>query len=162
MFLLFNSILAIYSTFFFAHPIHLSMTEFFQEKEGQTMGMSVTLFMDDFAAAIHYPKYEKQIQQGKLKPETLMERYLKEKLSVQINQKPVEFSLHRTESNMNAITCYFRFKPQVSEVNSIRIESRIFLELFDDQRNMVQIQLPGKKNGMIALDRKTISGTADL
>ena len=63
---------------------------------------------------------------------------------------------------MDAITCYFRFKPQVSEVRHIRIESRIFLELFDDQRNMVQIQIPGKKNGMISLDRKTISGTAEL
>lgn len=163
MLLLVQSLLTVYSSIFFAaHPIHLSMTEFFQGKEGQPMEMSVTLFMDDFATAINYKAHEKQVQQGKLKPETLMERYLKEKLSVQINDKAVDFALERTESNMNAVTCYFRFRPQVSEVHHIRIESKIFLELFDDQRNMVQIQIPGKKNGMIALDRKTTSGSAEL
>ncbi|MEY4133717.1 MAG: DUF6702 family protein [Saprospiraceae bacterium] len=144
------------------HPIHLSMTEFFQEKENTSVGMSVTLFMDDFAKAINYQAYVQQIQQGKLKPETLMERYLKKKLSVQVNGKTVDFYLDRTETNMDAVTCYFRLKPQVSSVNSIQIESLIFLELFDDQRNMVQIQLPGKKTGMIALDGKKRSGTAEL
>jgi len=144
------------------HPIHLSVTEFFQEKGDESVGMSVTLFMDDFAEAINYRAHEKQVQQGKLKPETLMERYLKEKLSIQVNGKAIEFYLERTETNMDAVTCYFRLKPQVSEVNSIKIESHIFLELFDDQRNMVQIQLPGKKTGMIALDRKKVSGSADL
>ena len=160
--LLIQVLLTVYSVLFAPHPIHLSMTEFFQGKEGQPVEMSVTLFMDDFAAAIQYKNHEKQIQQGKLKPETLMERYLKEKLTVQVNNKAVDFTLERTETNMDAITCYFRFKPQVSEVRHIRIESRIFLELFDDQRNMVQIQIPGKKNGMLSLDRKTLSGTAEL
>ena len=160
--LLIQVLLTVYPALFALHPIHLSMTEFFQGKEGQPVEMSVTLFMDDFASAIQYKNYEKQIQQGKLKPETLMERYLKEKLTVQVNNKAVDFMLERTETNMDAITCYFRFKPQVSDVRHIRIESKIFLELFDDQRNMVQIQIPGKKNGMISLDRKTTSGSADL
>lgn len=144
------------------HPIHLSVTEFFQEKGSTNLGMSITLFMDDLGEAINYKAYEKQIRQGKMKPEALMERYLKEKLTVHINGQQVGFSLDRTETNMDAVTCYLRLQPQIRDVQHIRIENRVMLELFDDQRNMIQIQLPGKKSGMISLDKKKISGATDL
>ncbi|MBK6949103.1 MAG: hypothetical protein IPH16_14525 [Haliscomenobacter sp.] len=144
------------------HPVHLSVMEIYRDEKTRQIGMSVTLFMDDFGDAIHYQTYEKQIQQGKIKPESLMERYLQQKLTIKMDGERVAFRIQRTENSMGAITCYLRLEPERADVRTIAVENQIFLELFDDQRNMVQIQIPGKKSGMLSLDRKKTSGLAEL
>ena len=123
------------------HPVHLSVMEIYRDEKTRQIGMSVTLFMDDFGEAIHYQTYEKQIQQGKIK---------------------AGFRIQRVENTMGAITCYLRLEPERADVRTIAIDNQIFLELFDDQRNMVQIQIPGKKSGMLSLDKKKTSGLAEL
>lgn len=144
------------------HPVHLSVMEIYRDEKTRQIGMSVTLFMDDFGEAIHYQSYEKQIQQGKIKAEALMERYLQQKLTVKMDGERAEFRIMRTENSMGAITCYLRLQPERADVRTIAIDNQIFLELFDDQRNMVQIQIPGKKSGMLSLDKKKTSGLAEL
>lgn len=144
------------------HPVHLSVMEIYRDEKTRQIGMSVTLFMDDFGEAIHYQSYEKQIQQGKIKAETLMERYLQQKLTVKMDGERAGFRIQRVENAMGAITCYLRLEPERADVRTIAIDNQIFLELFDDQRNMVQIQIPGKKSGMLSLDKKKTSGLAEL
>jgi hypothetical protein len=144
------------------HPIHLSVTEIYENKKSGRMELSATLFMDDFARAIHYENYEKQIRQGKVKPEDLMLRYLREKLRIQVNGQPAAFRLLRTENNMDAVTCYLGVEPAVKSVQRLYIENRIFLELFDDQRNMVQIDLGENRSGAVQFDHKKTSAAIDL
>ena len=144
------------------HPIHLSVTEIYENEKSGRIELSTTLFMDDFARAIRYESYEKQIQQGKIRPEDLMLRYLKEKLRMQVNGQPATFRLLRTENNMDAVTCYLGVEPGVKSVQKLYIENRIFLELFDDQRNMVQIELGGNPAGAVQFDHKKTVAAIDL
>lgn len=142
------------------HPIHLSVAEIYQNKDTRKLELSITLFMDDFSKAVNYASYEKQIRQGKIKPEDLMIRYLREKLELKLNGQAVAFELLRTESAMDAVTCYLQLKPQVAEVHKIEVRNQVFLELFDDQRNMVQVRLPGEKGGAMLLNKEKPSASA--
>jgi hypothetical protein len=144
------------------HPIHLSVTEVYENEKSGRIEISTTLFMDDFARAIHYESYEKQIQQGKIRPEDLMLRYIKEKLRIQVNGQPASFRLLRTENNMDAVTCYLGIEPGVKSVQKLYIENRIFLELFDDQRNLVQIALGENQSGAVQFDHKKTAAAIDL
>lgn len=146
----------------FFHPVHLSMVEITQDKQSRQIEMSVTLFMDDFGKAIKYPQYEKQIQQGKMSAETLMQRYLQEKIQLRINGKPTTFNIRSTENNLNAVTCYLNLKPAIQDIRQLYIEDKVLLELFDDQRNMVQIQLNGQPAGAVQLDKKKTAVSLDF
>lgn len=141
----------------FAHPVHLSMLEITQDKQSRQVEMAVTLFMDDFGQAIKYSQYEKQISQGKIQVETLMQRYLQEKIQLRLNETTTTFRIRRTENNLNAVTCYLDLKPATQELKHLYIDSKVLLELFDDQRNMVQVELNGRAAGAVQLDKKKTS-----
>ncbi len=151
-----NLLLLLFLRFFAPHPIHLSMMEVFEEN--QQVVFSVTLFADDFSAAIGYAEHAEAIQNGKTKTNDLIIKYLKSKLKLKVNGKPINYSLSRTESTHETITCILKPNPAQKEVSKIEISNELMLELFDDQRNMVQARIPGKKEGALQLNKKTVTG----
>ena len=144
------------------HPIHLTVMEIYRAENSKNLECSVTLFSDDFARAIHYETYAAQIQQGKLKVDDLMLKYLRSKLQMRINGKSTSFTLFRSENTPETITCYLKVALPAAEAQKIQIENKLMLELFDDQRNLVQIRIPGKKEGALSLDKNKPDGTAAL
>jgi hypothetical protein len=151
------SLLLLISLRFFApHPIHLSMMEVFEEN--QQVVFSVTLFADDFSTAIGYVEHQEAIQAGKTKVNDLMLKYLKSKLKLKVNGKSITYTLNRTESTHETVTCYLKPSSPQRNVSKIEISNELMLELFDDQRNMVQARIPGKKEGALQLNKKTVIG----
>ncbi|HOY15665.1 MAG TPA: hypothetical protein PLC89_00165 [Haliscomenobacter sp.] len=144
------------------HPIHLTVMEIYRAENSKNLECSVTLFSDDFARAIQYETYAPQIQNGKLKVEDLMLKYLRSKLQMKINGKNAAYTLVRTENNPETITCYLKLALSAAETQKIEIVSKLMLELFNDQRNLVQIRIPGKKEGAISLDKTKTGSTATL
>ncbi|AEE50316.1 DUF6702 family protein [Haliscomenobacter hydrossis] len=144
------------------HPIHLTVMEIYRAENSKNLECSVTLFSDDFARAIQYETYAPQIQGGKLKVEDLMLKYLRSKLQMKINGKSTAYTLLRTENTPETITCYLKLSLPAAETQKIEIVSKLMLELFNDQRNLVQIRIPGKKEGAISLDKTKTESTATL
>lgn len=156
LFLLFSAPL------FAPHPIHLTVMEIYATEKSKNLECSVTLFSDDFARAIQYETYAPQIQSGKLKADDLILKYLRSKLQLKINGKSGSFSLQRTENTHETITCYLKLNAVAAETQKIEIASKLMLELFNDQRNLVQIRIPGKKEGALSLDKSKTSAVAAL
>lgn len=144
------------------HPIHLTVTEFYSTDKTKNLECSVTLFADDFARAIQYEIYAAQVQSGKLKVEDLMLKYLRSKIQLKINGKNSSFSLQRSENTPETITCYLKINIPATEIQKIEIDSKLMLEMFNDQRNLVQIRIPGKKEGALNLDKSKTFGVATL
>jgi hypothetical protein len=144
------------------HPIHLTVMEIYGTDKSKNLECSVTFFSDDFARAIQYETYAPQIQSGKLKADDLIIKYLRSKLQLKINGKSGNFSLLRTENTHETITCYLKFNAVAAETQKIEIVSKLMLELFNDQRNLVQIRIPGKKEGALSLDKSKTSAVAAL
>lgn len=136
------------------------MTEVYQDKTTKKVSMSVTLFIDDLGTAVNFANHAAEIQAGKLTTDDLILRYLREKMEVWLNDKKVTFSLARTENDFQSVTCYLDLKPALADIQKLQVKSRIMLELYEDQRNMVQVKLPGKKEGAMMLDKKKMDGQA--
>jgi len=144
------------------HPIHLSVTEIKRSEVDAPLRVSVTLFMDDFSRAVEYDKYAADIRAGKMSVDDLVLQYLRDHMHLRINGEELQYRIASRETNFPAVTCYLEPERQVDQVNNIEVESTIFLELFDDQRNVVHIRLAGQKEGSILLDKKKQKGEAQL
>lgn len=144
------------------HPIHLSVLEIELDEAGKRLAPHITLFQDDFADAIQYERHAPAISQGKIQVEALMLKYLRSKLKISIDERSIQFGLARIERDFQSITCYLALQPSFTTARKIKVESTIMFELFSDQRNLVQISLPGKKEGALVLDRRQPSGEAIL
>lgn len=144
------------------HPIHLTVMEIYGAEKSKNLECSVTLFTDDFAKAIQYEANAPLVQSGKLKVEDLMMKYLRSKLQLKVNGKSSSFSLKKTENTPETVTCYLELKVPAAETQKIEISSKLMLELYNDQRNLVQIRIPGKKEGALSLDKSKTEAVAAL
>ncbi len=142
------------------HPIHLSVTEIYRTDAGD-LEMSITFFMDDFGNAVHYEKYQEKISNGELSVDDLIMDYLQEKTEIELNGKAVTYTLDRKESNFPSLTCYLKVTPQEKDLKSLTVENTMMLELFDDQRNMVNVRLP-EQEGSMMLNKKKTRATANF
>lgn len=150
------------ATLFAPHPIHLTVMEISGAEKSKDLECSVTFFADDFARAIQYETYAPQVQSGKIKTDDLIIKYLRSKLQLKVNGKSSNFNLQRTENTHETITCYLKLNAVAAETQKIEISSKLMLELFNDQRNLVQIRIPGKKEGALSLDKSKTSAVAAL
>ncbi len=136
------------------HPIHLSVTEIYRESTNGPVTASITFFADDFAVAANYKQQAAAINSGQLSQEDFILHYLKERFSLQLNGQTIDYSIAQTQSNFPAITCYLDLSPEVVEVKSLEVENTLLLELFDDQKNTVNIDLGKGKQGALILDHR--------
>ncbi len=136
------------------HPIHLSVMEIYEDEVFDGIGLSITIFADDFGVAVDYPKHEAEIRAGKLTVDDLIIKYLEEKMEVRINDREVRFGIVAMESNFPALTCYLKPSKKIGKIEKLEVKSEVFLELFDDQKNMVHVKLPGQKGSMILNHKK--------
>lgn len=144
------------------HPVHLSVTEVFAEDAQSEIDFTITFFMDDFGTAAEYSKYATDINQGKMTVDDLILQHLQKHLKVKANGKALKYEIKSKESNFPSVTCYLKLQKLPKELNTLEIENTLLLELFDDQRNMVNIRIPGKKQGSMILNHKKKSGVAKL
>lgn len=136
------------------HPIHLSVTEIYTEEKSQNLAFSVTFFMDDFGTAAEYEKYAADINAGKMTVDDLILNHLEEHLTIKANGQPLAYELIDKETNFPSVTCQMRFKQAPDDLNSLEVKNTLLLDMFDDQKNMVNIRIPGKGEGTMILNRK--------
>ena len=73
-----------------------------------------------------------------------IESYLKEYLSITINGKAVEFKYLGKEAQLDATWCYLELE-KVGNVKKLEIQNSIMLREFDDQTNLVNLNIKGRK-----------------
>ena len=144
------------------HPIHLSVTEVSAADAQASLDFSITFFMDDFGTAAEYPKYADAINAGKMTVDDLILQHLQKHLKVKANGKELKYDIKSKESNFPSVTCYLELQKLPKELHTLEIENTLLLELFEDQKNMVHIRIPGKKQGSMILNHKKKSGLAQL
>ncbi|NRB63216.1 MAG: hypothetical protein HRU40_09370 [Saprospiraceae bacterium] len=142
------------------HPIHLSVTEIYRNDMG-ALEMSVTFFMDDFSNAVNYDRYRDKIDAGELTVDDLIMTYLRKHHQLKMDGEPVSYQLKRKQSNFPALTCYFLIDSEKKNASSLTVRNTMMLELFDDQRNMVNVRLSEKKVALL-LHKKQKEATASF
>ena len=134
------------------HEFHLSLTEIDHNAEKKTLQIAVKLFTDDLTVALERSGKKKlNIGAQNEVPEAneLIAAYLKQLLLLKVNGKQVAFDYLGKEAEKDATWCYVEVK-NVAKVQTLEVQNTLLLEAFDDQTNMVNLNINGRKKSGLA------------
>lgn len=134
----------------FLHPVHVSITNFEYLSKEKTANISVKVFPDDFEFAfIHNYNLRLNLGTDSINPEweNYMKRYFDKMFSLKVNNKtsiPLDFK--RYEVKDDGILLYFSAKIE-QKIKSIQIDNGILLDTFENQTNLLILNVDGKEKG---------------
>lgn len=133
------------------HEFHLSLAEIDHNAEKKTLQVAVKLFTDDLTVALEKPGAPKLYigtADEPPKANEIIAAYLKQHLLLKVNGKEVAFDYLGKEAETDATWCYVEVK-NVARIKTIEVQNTLLLEAFDDQTNMVNLNINGiKKSGL--------------
>jgi len=133
------------------HKYYVSVTSVEYVKEKESVQIISRIFIDDFENLLR-KRYDDKITlaiQDELSTVNMYtERYLKEKLQIEINGKPVKLNFIGKEYEDDIMFCYLEIEG-VKAINSIEITNKVLLDLFSEQENIIKCKINGKNKSFL-------------
>lgn len=130
------------------HPFFVSVIEINHNAAEKTLETSVRIFTDDFENTLKMRFPGKKIDLYQLASngatDSLMSQYLREKMSISVNGKPVKFQYVGSERVDESTWCYLEVSA-VSSVQSLHISNKILYEYKKEQINMHHVLVNGQR-----------------
>lgn len=129
-----------------AHDMHVSVCEIRWNEESGAFEVSIKVFIDDLERAltkdgapglfIGTPKEAKEA-------DDFIARYLGKHFKIDIDGKGLspEFMGKEISEDFLAVWCYVQFSAEVSHAKKCTLSNDILLEMYDDQRNIMDIRM---------------------
>ncbi len=129
-----------------AHDIHVSLCELRWNEESGAFEVSVKIFIDDLERAlgmegapglfIGAPKESKEANE-------YIASYLRKHLTIDIDGTRLipDFLGKEVSDDFLAVWCYIEFPAKLSHSKKCSLSNDILLELYDDQRNIMDIRM---------------------
>jgi len=140
----------------FAHKFYVSMTDIHYNAKNQSLEISVKVFADDLETAIQSSEDDKLwVGDKKEAPQvdSLIEAYFRKKFQVLVNGEAVDFDFLGKEAEADVIWCYLEIM-DVEKLESLDISNRIFMHLFDEQKNLVHIYVGDSEESLLLMKGK--------
>ncbi len=137
---------------FSPHEFHLSLTEINHNAEKKTLQIAVKLFTDDLTVALEQGEKKKLnigTQNEVPQANELIASYIKQHLMLKVNGKDVVFEHLGKEAETDATWCYVEVK-NVAKVQTLEVQNTLLIEAFDDETNMVNLNINGRKKSGLA------------
>ncbi len=147
-----TTLLSILFFLFSAHDFHLSLTEIKHNEDHRSLEISIKLFTDDLQDALEMagaPKMELGSQAEPPAANEHIEKYVRTHFRLMVNGKPAEFIYLGKEAELDATWCFVEVK-DIRKVKSLEVQNSFLLEAFDDQTNMVNLNMNGRKKSGLA------------
>lgn len=129
-----------------AHPIHASICELNYSEKDAAFQVSVKIYIDDLGAAMNKEGYP-ALNLGSTSENELTQEYLASYLdkyfTITLNGKKLvlKFVGKELSDDFLAVWCYIEFPATVSKGQKCTISNRILLDLYSDQRNIMDIRM---------------------
>ncbi len=130
------------------HPIHISNTEINYNGKEKNVEIICRIYTDDFEKALVQKFRQKADFSAKDADVQLKERvkkYLKENLSILIDNKQADLSLVGFEMEEESVNVYMEYA-LASSPKSFIIRNSILYDVYDDQMSIVHVIVAGKRN----------------
>lgn len=126
------------------HPFHVSRCEIGFDEENTSMQITLHLFIDDLELALEeeYPKRLRIATRRESKAaDSLITDYLRRHLVLTDNNQVIDYQMIGKEPTKDwaGIYCYLE-APLDAVPKELKIRNSIFLDVFDDQQNLLSIQ----------------------
>jgi hypothetical protein len=132
------------------HDFHVSVTQIHYNVQTQALEISVKIFADDLERSVQ------ALGGGDLRlgdpreasdADAIIQGYLRNRLSVKIDDLAMPYSWVGKEVEIDALWCYLEIK-NILHLTSLEITNRILTEIFEDQANVVHIEANGLKKSL--------------
>ena len=148
------------------HAFHISKTDMVFNPKEKSMQITMHIFIDDLERG-----FEKQGQKGlaigtdkeKKEANDLIFKYLQSHFLLKVNSKDAAYQMLGKEpaTDKQAIWIYLEVK-NINVLKNIYVENKVLTDVFSDQKNIVQINAPSKKQGYFLFDKNKTSDTAQF
>jgi hypothetical protein len=141
------------------HKYYISVTQINYIEEKQSLQITSRIFVDDFENALRARYNENLTLSGNNGLETgdvYIQKYLKEKITIKINNKKANLTFIGKEYDGDIMRCYLEVEG-VKNIESIEISNQVLFELFEEQQNILKIKIsPQQKSAILSVKNKTV------
>lgn len=139
------------------HEFHLSKAMVEYNMQEKAIQVSMHIFLDDLEEALRREGKDKLhlcTAKESAEAESYMEAYLREHFKIKVNGQAVNYNFLGKEpsEDYQAAWCYVEVE-NVTELKEIEIVNDLLMEVFDDQKNVIQLIGPNKKKGVLLLQK---------
>lgn len=132
------------------HDFHVSITKIDLNPESKKLEIMIKLFTDDLSEALNQ-KYGTNFMLGTAsEPPNANDRlkeYVNGQFSISVNGKPVELNYLGKQQEDDATWVYIESE-RVGKIRSMAVSNPLLTDLFDDQANLINVKVEGKKGGL--------------
>jgi hypothetical protein len=148
------------------HQFHISKTDVTYKPTEKTLQITMHIFIDDLEKSLEKQGVSKiyiGTEKEKQEANSLIIKYLQSNFLIKLNNKSLAYDFigKETSNDKQAIWVYLEAK-NVKDVKQIFVENKIITETFSDQKNIVQVNIPSKKQGYFLLDKNKPSEMASF
>lgn len=135
------------------HAFHVSKCQIEYKEQEEMLDIILHIFIDDFEDALSLAGYGKvKVIEPKQesKDHNSIEAYISEKLVLKIAGKECELTLDRTERSDDGLAAWcFLTARGISDLKQMDIGNEILMELYNDQKNIVNVLGPNNREGYL-------------
>ena len=144
---------------FEAHKFYVSIYQINYAEKSKMLQITSRIFVDDLNAILQ-KKYNVKTTIGE-PTETendliILKKYLSENLIIKVNNQVKTINFKSKEIESNVLICYLNIV-SVSKIKSIEIQNTALLDLNNEQQNIMQINILGKKKSLL-LTNENVKG----
>lgn len=142
-----------------AHDLHVSKSLVKYDAEAHTLEIELHIFLDDLEASLYeggiHDRLNLCTEKEHPKGDEYVEKYLNNRFRIMVNgeERKCEYISKKISDDYLATYCYLRV-PNVTKIENIGVKNVILMELYDDQRNIVEIVVPNQKKKFFMFNRK--------
>ena len=133
------------------HKFYVSVTQFEYVEDKGSVQIISRIFIDDFENLLR-ERYDEgltlAVEDESSMVEFYTEKYLKEKLEIQIDGQLQSMIYIGKEYEDDIMFAYLEIEG-VEDINTIEISNTVLFEMFDDQQNIIRTDILGKKKSFI-------------
>jgi len=136
---------------FTAHKFYVSITKIEFSQEESSLQIISKLFIDDIEDVLQARYNPSLVMGGENENEAVgeyLKKYVLQKLVIEVNGKPVTLHYLGHEYDNDVVKTYLEVQG-VSELNSITVENKMLMELFEEQQNIIHVKRFKKRKSMV-------------
>lgn len=150
----------------FDHDFHLSKCELVYSREDQALQITLHIFIDDLELALENQGNKKLYiasEREAISVDSLIYDYLQKEFKVISDDQPLQYNYIGKEpsADLQAIWCYLEVE-NFNLSKNLTVHNHILMDLYDDQKNIVALKVPGKKGGYYMMGKDNYQQTFEL
>jgi len=139
------------------HEFHISKCNIDLSEKEQTLQITLHIFIDDLEEALRQLGKDKLFictEKEHEEAEKYILNYLNQSFTIEVNDKEVEYEFLGKEISQDLAATWMYLEVQdVQSLESLKVKYDLLTEVFDDQKNIIQIKGPNKQKGFFLFEK---------